>query len=379
MKLIATTAMGLEAVVGRELEQLGYQDRKASDGRVTLEASPLDIPRLNLWLRSAGRVKIEVGSFEATSFDALFEGVKALPWAELLPEDAEFPVLGRSVKSALFSVRDCQAISKKAIVEAMRIAHPSREWFEEDGALYRIEVEMRNDQATLTLDTSGEGLHKRGYRAEASQAPLRETIAAALVQLSFWNSSRSLIDLFCGSGTIPIEAALIGRNIAPGRKREFVSEAWPWIGAEAWKRARQEADDLAQRDGSLDIQGRDLDPRMVELSARNADLAGVGDATRFTQMRATDFLPSPDYGVAISNPPYGQRMGEADEVEALYAAMGRIFKAHPTWTHYWLSGHERFEQAFGMRADRRRKLFNAGIAAQYYQYYGPPPPRTLDG
>ncbi|MCB0215651.1 MAG: class I SAM-dependent RNA methyltransferase [Chloroflexi bacterium] len=380
MELIATAAAGLEGVVARELRQLGYTDTRGFDGGVRVGgAAPADIPRLNLWLRSADRVKLVVGDFEATTFDALFEGSLALPWSELIPPGGSFPVIGRAVKSQLASVPDCQAIVKKAVVESLRRGRGSRadsDWLSETGPLYRIEVSLREDRATLSLDCSGDGLHKRGYRERAGAAPLRETLAAALVQLSFWRADRQLADLFCGSGTIAIEAALIGRDIAPGLSRRFASMAWPWIGRRVWDEAGAEAMDRAAWERPLDIQGSDIDPAMIELATANAQAFGLTDGLHFKQMRAGDFRPQREHGVAIANPPYGERSGEAAQVMALYAEMGRLFERWPSWSHYWLSGNPAFEAAFGRKAERRRKLFNAGIRCQYYQYPGPPPPRS---
>ncbi len=377
MPLIATAAAGLEAVVARELHALGYRDTHAFAGGVRADdAGAADVPRLNLHLRAADRVRLVVGAFDATTFEALFDGTRALAWADLLPRDAAFPVDGRSVKSRLASVPDCQAIVKRAVVEALRGAYGPVERFPETGDAYRIEVALRDDTAVLSLDTSGDGLHKRGYRAAAGGAPLRETLAAALVLLSYWSPDRPLVDLFCGAGTIPIEAALIGRSIAPGLRRSFAAMAWPAVGRAAWDVARREAMDRAAWDRPLDIAGSDLDPAMVALATANAADAGVASGVRFKQMRATDFHAHADHGVIISNPPYGARTGDAESVARLYHALGRTLAPYRTWSHYWLSGFPDFERCFGWTADRRRKLYNAGIPCQYYQYFGPPPPRA---
>lgn len=376
MALIATAAAGLEAVVARELHALGYRDTHTIVGGVRVDdATPADIPRLNVNLRSADRVRWVVGSFGATSFDALFEGTRALPWADIMPRDAAFPVDGRSVKSQLGSVPDCQAIAKRAVVEALRSRYGAVERFPETGDRYRIEVALREDVAVLSLDTSGDGLHKRGYRANAGAAPLRETLAAALVLLSYWQADRPLVDLFCGAGTIPIEAALIGRAIAPGLRRRFAAMAWPAVGQAAWDAARQEAQSRAAWDRPLDITGSDLNPDMVALATANA--AAFAPGLRFKQMRATDFRAHADHGVIISNPPYGERDSDFESAARLYRDLGRTLAPCQTWSHYWLTGHPDFERCFGRVADRRRKLYNAGIACQYYQYFGPPPPRAL--
>ncbi len=376
MPLIATAAAGLEAVVARELHGLGLRDTHAFPGGVRADdAGIADIPRLNLRLRAADRVRLVVGVFRATTFDGLFEGTRALGWADLLPRDAAFPVDGRSVKSGLASVPDCQAIVKRAVVEALRARYGAVERFPESGAVYRIEVALRDDVAVLSLDTSGDGLHKRGYRAAAGGAPLRETLAAGLVLLSYWEPDRPLVDLFCGAGTIPIEAAMIGRGIAPGLRRRFAAMGWPVVGDAAWAAARVEALDGAAWERGLDIVGSDIDARMVEVAGGNAVAAGVGSGVRFKRMRATEFRAEGDYGVIISNPPYGEREGDVVSVARLYGELGRVLAPYRTWSHYWLTGFVDFERCFGWTADRRRKLYNAGIACQYYQYFGPPPPR----
>ncbi|TLS33341.1 THUMP domain-containing class I SAM-dependent RNA methyltransferase [Geobacillus thermoleovorans] len=371
--LIATAAMGLESVVAEEVRRLGYECQ-VENGKVTFEGDALAICRANLWLRTADRVKLKVGEFRATTFEELFEQTKALPWADYLPKDAEFPVIGKSVKSTLFSVSDCQAIVKKAVVESLK-ARYHLSWFPETGPLYRIEVALHKDIATLTIDTSGAGLHKRGYRARQGEAPLRETLAAALVLLTNWTPERPFVDPFCGSGTIAIEAALIGQNIAPGFNRDFVSEQWPWIGESVWEEARQEAEQMARYDQPLDICGIDLDPHMVQIAKMNAAEAGLSDLISFREGRAEQFRTDAQYGVIVGNPPYGERLGEQREVEALYRAIGRAFAALDTWSVYILTAHRGFETHYGRPATKRRKLFNGFIETHYYQYWGPRPPR----
>jgi len=374
LTLIATAAMGVESVVADEVRNLGYEC-KVENGKVTFEADELAICRANMWLRTADRVKLKVGEFKATSFEELFEQTKALNWAEYLPVDANFPVIGKSVKSTLFSVSDCQAIVKKAIVESLK-QHYKVSWFEESGALYRIEVALHKDIATLTIDTSGNGLHKRGYRVGQGEAPLKETLAATLIQLTNWTPDRPFVDPFCGSGTIPIEAAMIGQNIAPGFNRDFVSERWGWIGKEKWDEARQEAEDLANYDQPLEIYGFDIDHRMVAIAKENALEAGFGDLIRFKQMQVKDFTTRQQYGVIVGNPPYGERLGERDEVEKMYRDMGNTFGKLPTWSVYILTAHKGFEKFYGKQATKRRKLFNGFIETQYYQYWGSKPPRV---
>jgi putative N6-adenine-specific DNA methylase len=373
--LIATAAMGVESIVADEVRNLGY-DCTVENGKVTFEADELAICRANLWLRTADRVKLKVGEFKATSFEELFEKTKALNWADFIPANAEFPVIGKSVKSKLFSVSDCQAIVKKAVVESLK-QHYRVSWFEETGPLYRIEVALHKDIATLTIDTSGVGLHKRGYRVGQGEAPLKETLAAALIKLTNWTPDRPFVDPFCGSGTIPIEAALIGQNIAPGFNRDFVSEQWDWIGKRKWEQARQEVEDLANYDQPLEIYGFDIDHRMVNIAKENALEAGLADLITLKQMQVKDFSLKQPYGVIVGNPPYGERLGERKEVEKMYEEMGRTFAKLDTWSIYILTSHKEFEKYYGKPATKRRKLFNGFIETQYYQYWGPRPPKKV--
>ncbi len=372
--LIATAAMGLEALVAREVRDLGYECQ-VDNGKVTFEATIDAICRANLWLRTADRIKIKVGEFKATTFDELFEKTKALNWGDYIPENAEFPVVGKSVKSKLFSVPDCQGIVKKAVVEKLRHTYKRSTWFEETGPLYRIEVALLKDVATLTIDASGVGLHKRGYRVGQGEAPLKETLASALIMLTNWRADRPFVDPFCGSGTIPIEAAMIGQNIAPGSNRTFASENWDWIGKKQWNLARQEAEDLAKYDQPLEIIGSDIDHRMVRVSQDNADEIGLGDSISFKQMQVKDFTTKEEYGYVVTNPPYGERLSEKPLVEKLYTDFGRVFTALDTWSVYVLTSHEQFETFYGKTASKKRKLFNGFIRTDYYQYFGKRPPK----
>lgn len=372
-QIIATAAMGLEAIVAKEVKQLGY-DCKMENGRVLFEGDESAIARSNLWLRSADRIRILVGEFKATTFDELFENTKALPWEQFLPENAEFPVAGKSVKSKLYSVPDCQAIVKKAIVERLRKHYKRTSWLEENGPLYKIEVSLLKDRAMLTIDASGAGLHKRGYRVGQGTAPIKETLAAALVSLTNWTPDRPFVDPFCGSGTIAIEAALIGQNIAPGFNRDFVSEDWHWIPKKIWDEARTEVEDLANYDQPLNITGSDIDHRMVEIANENAFEAGLGDLISFKQMQVKDFRTTEEYGVIVGNPPYGERLGDKAEVEQMYREMGKVFEPLETWSIYVLTSNEDFESLFGRPATKKRKLFNGFIKTDYYQYWGKRPP-----
>ena len=375
LELIATAAFGLEAVLAEEVRKLGYPDVNVDNGKVTFTADTGALCRANLWLRTADRVRLKVGEFKAVTFDELFEKTRSLPWPELIPAGAAFPVDGKSVKSTLFSISDCQAITKKAVVESMKKKY-KKEWFEETGPLYRLEVALLKDVATLTIDTSGAGLHKRGYRAGAGEAPLRETLAAALVMLSRWYPDTVLWDPFCGSGTIPIEAALIGRNVAPGLNRTFVSENWPTIPREMWRQARRETHDMAQFDLPVDIMGTDIDNRALKTARQNAKAGGVEDCIHFQRLPATDIQTKKKYGKIICNPPYGERLGDMREVEKLYREMGKSFSRLDTWSTYMLTAHPQFEKLFGRPANKKRKLYNGNIQVHYYQYYGPRPPQT---
>ncbi|WP_040228424.1 THUMP domain-containing class I SAM-dependent RNA methyltransferase [Bhargavaea cecembensis] len=368
-KLVATAAMGLEKPVADEVRALGYEPA-VENGKVYFEGDETAIARTNLWLRVADRVKIVFGQFKATTFDDLFEGTKALPWEDLMPVDAEFPVAGKSVKSQLGSVRDCQAIVKKAIVERMNRANNRRGILPETGPLFKIEISMLKDIATLTIDTSGAGLHKRGYRVGQGDAPLKETLAAALVQLTRWSPDRPFHDPFCGSGTLAIEAAMIGQNMAPGYNREFISESWPWMEPKVWEDVRAHAESVADYDIELDITGTDIDHRMIKIAEANAAEAGFADLISFKQMQAADFTTLKENGVMASNPPYGERIGEIEEVEEAIRSLGRTMEAYPTWSAYMLSSMENFEELWGRQATKKRKLFNGFIRTDYYQFWG---------
>ncbi|MDM5222237.1 class I SAM-dependent RNA methyltransferase [Peribacillus sp. NJ11] len=374
--IIATSAMGLESIVAKEVRDLGY-DCQVENGKITYKGDQSAIARSNLWLRSADRVKIKVAEFKAYSFDELFEKTKALNWEEYLSADVEFPVSGKSVKSQLYSVPDCQAIVKKAIVDRLKSKYKQVSWFAETGPLFKIEVSILKDVVTLTMDTSGAGLHKRGYRTGQGEAPLKETLAAALIMLTNWKPDMPFIDPFCGSGTIPIEAALIGQNIAPGFNREFVSETWSWMDSKVWEEARVEAEDLADYDQYLDITGCDIDHRMVEISKANSFEAGLGDLVEFKQMQVRDISTRKEYGVIVGNPPYGERLGEKKAVEQMYREMGQAFKKLDTWSVYMITSNPDFEQHYGKPATKKRKLFNGFIRADLYQYWGKRPPKQF--
>jgi putative N6-adenine-specific DNA methylase len=369
---IATTTFGLEASVKREVTALGFGDIAVQDGRVGFIGELNAIPRANIRLRSSDRVLLVMGEFDAYSFDELFEGTKALPWDEWITEDGKFTVTGKSVRSQLYSVPDCQAIVKKAVAEKLKLKY-KRDWFEETGPEYKIQVAILKDRVTLTIDTTGPGLHKRGYRGTAMTAPLKETLAAALIELSYWKRERILLDPTCGSGTIPIEAAMIAKKIAPGVARSFVSEAWPRLTRQLWQDEREAARAEELKDFQPEIYASDIDPAAIDLARHNAAKAGVGDCIRFETLPLSRVRLPGAYGVAISNPPYAQRIGEFVDVEGLYRDMGRIFNADKTWSFYVLTSHEGFEKLYGRKADAKRKLFNGTIKTDYYQFYGARP------
>ncbi|MBC2724699.1 class I SAM-dependent RNA methyltransferase [Desulfosporosinus sp.] len=374
IELIATAAFGLESIVARELKQLGYDQLVVENGKVTFTTDELGICRSNLWLRSSDRVLLKMGSFEARTFEELFQQTKSLPWENWLPEDANFPVQGKSIKSQLFSVSDCQAIVKKAIVERLKETY-GRSWFEETGPRYQIEVALLNDKVTLTIDTSGLGLHKRGYRQLAGQAPLKETLAAAMIQLSFWKKDRALIDPFCGTGTIPIEAAWIAQNRAPGLKRSFASEKWVNIPKELWQEAYQEGLDLWQPNTPLQVFGSDIDPNALALARTHAIEAGVEGVVHFQKLPVAEVRSRFKYGHMIANPPYGERLGDVKAVEGLYLELGKTFNRLENWSLHMLTTHQSPEKLIGRRWDKSRKLYNGRLECHYYQFFGQRPPR----
>lgn len=372
--LIATATFGLESVVAYEVKKLGYEDMMVENARITFRGDEMAICRANLWLRSADRVLVKLGEFKATTFEELFQQTKALPWSDWIPENASFPVEGKSIKSKLFSVPDCQAIVKKAVVEKMKERY-KRQWFEENGPRYTIEVALLKDMATLTIDTSGPGLHKRGYRKLSSQAPLKETLAAGLLSIARWYPDRVLMDPCCGSGTIPIEAALMGHNIAPGLGRSFIAENWPNIPGDCWSRAREEAKDSMERSLRLKIYGTDIDGEVLSLARYHAGQAGVSDSIHFQRLPAAEVRTGQKYGFIITNPPYGQRLGEIPGVESLYRDLGNLYKTLDTWSCFVITSYDKFEKLFGKKADKKRKLYNGRMECNYYHYLGPRPPR----
>ncbi len=369
--LVAVCAFGLESVVAGELRNLGYADLKTGDGRVFFRGDERDIARCNLWLRSADRLQIHMGEYDAADFGALFDGAFSIEWERFIPENGKMHVEARSVKSKLTSLPACQSIIKKAVVKAMARKY-RRERFEEDGPVFTIELSLSSDRALITLDTSGPGLHKRGYRKGTGEAPLRETLAAALVLLSRWDVSRPFADPLCGSGTIAIEAALIGANIAPGLGRDFASERWPFMQKNVWTEAREEARSSIRR-VDFSIYASDIDTGVFRKARENAGTAGVAERIIFEKKKLEEFSSKKPYGCIVCNPPYGERIGESDEVAALYRQMGRVFGALDSWSIFVLTAHPDFEKHFGRKANKNRKLYNAKIRCYLHQYFGPLP------
>lgn len=373
---VAAASFGLESVVRVELENLGIPGARAADRRVFFEGSARDIARSNLGLRTADRVLIQLAEYPAPDFDALYEGVRAIPWKDFLSAGAAVDVAARSVKSRLTATPSIQSVAKKAIVDALRGTRgrerPSAR-MPETGTHFDVEVALHSDRVSVCLDTTGPGLHKRGYRVSAGEAPLRENLAAALVLLSRWESSRPFADPFCGSGTIPIEAALVAAHVAPGIGRSFAAEAWPLVSSAVWKDAREQARAEEQTHAPVEIAGSDRDGRIVNVAAENARAAGVAHMVRFRQASFGEFAPEGDYGCMVCNPPYGLRLGEQREVELLYRAMGTLFRSLSTWSVFALSASEDFQKFFGARASRNRKLYNGNVRCWYYQYFGPLP------
>ncbi|MEQ3346790.1 THUMP domain-containing class I SAM-dependent RNA methyltransferase [Peptoniphilus senegalensis] len=373
IKLIATTNMGLEAVTKRELIDLGYEDLKVSDGKIEIDCQLKDIAILNLKLRTAERVLLLVDSFKAETFEELFDKVFEIRWWDYLGEEDNFIIQGRSRKSKLFSISDCQRITEKAIIEKLKMKYKVS-WFEKSGSRVKIEVSLLNDLAEITIDTSGEGLHKRGYREVNYKAPLSETIAASLIKLTFWNKDRILSDPFCGSGTIPIEAAMIEKNIAPGLMRNFDFEKFKFFDEEIFKEEKKKCYSEIKYDEKLEILASDVSHKAIQIARTNAEILGLEEDISFFQKDIRDLDLPDDYGVIITNPPYGERIGKED-VDELNRELGELAKSLKTWSFYVITANENFEKNFGKKADRNRKLYNGRLKTYYYQYYGPKPKR----
>lgn len=367
--LLATCASGVEGLVGDELRDLGY-DVEVENGRARYDGTLEDIAKTNLWLRIADRVKIIVGEFKATEFDSLFEQTKALPWDEYIPLDGAFPVSGKSQKSKLYSVPDVQRIVNKAVATKLQEVYHKRGRLPETGAKYPIEVAINKDKVLLTIDTTGDSLFKRGYRTGKGPAPLKENLAAALIKLTTWFPDKPFVDPTCGSGTLPIEAALIGHNIAPGFNRSFLCEEWDSMSDELWEKVRLEADQAANYDIELDISGYDIDHQMIEVAKENAMEAGLSHSINFKQMQVADFTTDKQFGIMVSNPPYGERLGDKEKANEIYRDIGNAFRPHETWSKYIITSDLDFEEHYGEKATKKRKLYNGYLRTDYFQFWG---------
>lgn len=377
--LIAPCHFGLEAVLKREITDLGYEVLSVEDGRVTFTGDESALCRANVFLRTAERILIKIGSFHAETFEELFQGTKNLPWEAYIPEDGKFWVAkAASIKSRLFSPSDIQSIMKKAMVERLKSVYHTQ-WFAESGASYPVRVFLMKDEVTAGLDTTGESLHKRGYRKLTAKAPIAENLAAALLMLTPWKSDRILVDPFCGSGTFPIEAAMMAAHIAPGMNRSFLAEDWQHITArKSWYRAMDEAESMVDKGIETDIQGYDIDDKMVAAARENARLAGVEDMIHFQRRGVEKLSHSKKYGFVITNPPYGERLEDKESLPAIYRELGERYAALDSWSMYLISAYGQAEQYIGRKADKNRKIYNGMMKTYFYQFMGPKPPYRKD-
>ena len=375
--LLVPCHFGLEAVLKREIYDLGYEITKVEDGRVTFEGDEEAICRANIFLRTAERVMIQVGRFKATTFEELFQGIKNLPWEEYIPEDGKFWVKkASSINSKLFSPSDIQSIAKKAMVERMKQKY-HKEWFKEDGAAYPVRIFLLKDEVTVALDTSGDSLHKRGYRTMTSKAPLTETLAASLIMLTPWRKDRILVDPFCGSGTFPIEAAMIAANIAPGMNRDFTAEEWTnLIDRKLWYECVKEAEDMIDTTVKVDIQGYDIDGDVIKAARENAKRAGVEHMIHFQQRAVADLSHPKKYGFIITNPPYGERLEDKADLPELYSQIGQAYQRLDSWSMFLITSYTDTEKYIGRKADKNRKIYNGMLKTYFYQFLGPKPPKN---
>ena len=380
IELIAPCHFGMEAVLKREILDLGYDVSKVEDGKITFIGDMEAVCYANVFLRSAERILIKVGTVHAETFDELFEGTKALPWEQYIPENGRFWVAkATSIKSKLFSPSDIQSIMKKAMVERLKSVY-HKEWFTEDGPSYPIRVAFMKDEAVIGLDTSGESLHKRGYRRLTSKAPITETLASALILFTPWKKDRILVDPFCGSGTFPIEAAMIAANIAPGMSRSFLAEQWSnLVPKKSWYNAMDEAQELVDDKIETDIQGYDIDPNVVKAARENARLAGVDHLIHFQQRPVSALNHPKKYGFVITNPPYGERIEEKANLPQLYREIGEAFQRLDCWSEYVITAYEDAEKYIGKKADKNRKIYNGMMKTYFYQFLGQRPPRQKEG
>ena len=374
--LLVPCHFGLEAVLKREIYDLGYEITKVEDGRVTFEGDEEAICRANIFLRTAERVMIQVGRFKATTFEEHFQGIKNLPWEEYIPEDGKFWVKkASSINSKLFSPSDIQSIAKKAMVERMKQKY-HKEWFKEDGAAYPVRIFLLKDEVTVALDTSGDSLHKRGYRTMTSKAPLTETLAASLIMLTPWRKDRILVDPFCGSGTFPIEAAMIAANVAPGMNRDFTAEEWTnLIDRKLWYECVKEAEDMIDTTVKVDIQGYDIDGDVIKAARENAKRAGVEHMIHFQQRAVADLSHPKKYGFIITNPPYGERLEDKADLPELYTQIGQAYQRLDSWSMFLITSYTDTEKYIGRKADKNRKIYNGMLKTYFYQFLGPKPPK----
>lgn len=376
-ELIAPCHFGMESVLKREITDLGYDITEVSDGRVTFFGDEEALCRANIFLRTAERILIKIGSFHAETYEELFQGTKALPWEEYIPADGKFWVAkAASIKSKLFSPSDIQSIMKKAMVDRLRGKY-GIEWFAESGESFPVRVFLLKDEVTVALDSTGESLHKRGYRKFTAKAPIAENLAAALIMLTPWNKDRILVDPFCGSGTFPIEAAMMAANMAPGMQRSFTAENWSHIvGKKVWYDAVEEANDLVDLSVKPDIQGYDVDDHMVAIARENAKLAGVDGMIHFQRRDMAELSHPKKYGFIITNPPYGERLSDKESMPVLYRTLGERYRGLDSWSMYLITAYENAEQDIGRKADKNRKIYNGMMKTYYYQFLGPKPPRA---
>ena len=377
--LMSPCFFGVEKMLAREIKDLGFEIIKTEDGRVTYKTDEYGIARANMWLRCAERVHLKIAEFEAKTFDELFEGTKRINWAKYIPYGAQFPIAkASSIKSKLHSTPHIQSIVKKAIVESLKKSYLEDGLLKEDKEKYPIYVFIHKDKVVLSIDTTGDALHKRGYREKANKAPIRETLAAAIMYLTPWRPGRTLVDPMCGSGTLLIEAAMMGINMAPGLNREFISEKWRTMDKKIWWDIRKEAYDKIDESTQFKIYGYDIDEEAINIARENAELAGVEDYIEFNVANAVDFKSDEEYGFIITNPPYGERLEDTDSVKMLYKELGYTFRKLKNWSYYLITSFEDFEREFGKDAERKRKLYNGMLKTNLYQYPGPRPPRKND-
>ncbi|HHQ5482505.1 TPA: THUMP domain-containing class I SAM-dependent RNA methyltransferase [Clostridioides difficile] len=375
--LISPCFFGMEKMLAREITNLGHEIIKTEDGRITYKTDEFGIAKSNMWLRCAERVHLKIAEFEAKSFDELFENTKRINWSRYIPYGAQFPISkASSIKSKLYSTPDVQAIVKKAIVESLKKSYLEDGLLKEDKEKYPIFVFIHKDKVTISIDTTGDALHKRGYREKANKAPIRETLAAGLIYLTPWKAGRVLVDPMCGSGTILIEAAMIGINMAPGLNREFISEKWRTLDKKIWWDVRKDAFNKIDNESKFKIYGYDIDEESIDIARENAEIAGVDEYIEFNVGDATQFKSEDEFGFIITNPPYGERLEDKDSVKQLYKELGYAFRKLKNWSYYLITSYEDFEYEFGQKADKKRKLYNGMLKTNFFQYPGPKPPRN---